>query len=687
MKTFCQPLVLHFIWHPDDTDKVTLFVHGIKKMLARDVDRPFSRELNIPVFFWNKRNEDVFAEGSPYIGEKTIVFPFVSSNTKGCDDWKSFYERLPGKRRAFCTIPISIEKGVFLSKGIMRDTNAIRAFEWDRKDSECRELLFDIAIAHNIYSFTYTTGTSLRHVCPLTLFLSHCKKGCVGEQITQRIKAYVNTETSIKTFFDKTEIMSGEEFSPRILKSIDSATLVLFETDWYSASHWCQIEVVRAKKAKRPIVSVDFRDHFEDRIFPGCSNIPCLHVRHDILSIDASRAEIEFLRILEAALVETLRCCYNFSRLAALKTAKRIPSSATLLIRPPELADFNAKKRKSVVYYPEPPVFPEESDWYAKGILDARTPLWSDKNVDEFRGLRCGISVSEPDKKEFGELLQVGHTPDSLQRLIQDVSRHLLGRGAKLLYGGDLREKDESGFTRFILDEAKILRERGIGRFPKVENHLAWPLSIDNEKLRHFKADNDSVLTVKSYPYPKQSKEDVDVNTFLVPDTPRNRYIWAMALSSMRNSLIKNSDIRICAGGRRSGYNGAMPGVLEEISFALRLRKPVYLLGGFGGIVQDVVDVIGQDSLPEALTEDWQRVHTSEYGEVLRRLAINGYGVSYLQIIELLRATSVKNLAKRAGLSLKDYSRLMHSPFVDECLFLLMKGIRKTTTTKQKGTL
>lgn len=690
MKTFCQPLVLHFIWHPDDTDKVTLFVRGIKKMLARDVDRPFSRELNIPVFFWNKIDKSAFADDSPYIGEKTIVFPFVSSNTKGCEDWKSFYERLPCKRRVFCVIPISIEKGVYHSKGVMRDMNAIRAFEWDKKDSGCRELLFDIAVAHNIYSFTYTTGKASRHVCPLTLFLSHCKKGCVGEQIAQRIKSYVNTETSIRTFFDKTEIMSGEEFSLRILKSIDNATLVLFETDWYSASHWCQVEVVRAKKAKRPIISVDFRDHFEDRIFPGCSNIPCLHVRHDVLTIEQNQAEIEVLRILEAALVETLRCNYNYSRLLALQEAKCIPSSATLLIRPPELADFgvknDARRRKIVVYYPEPPVFREESDWYSKGIIDARTPLWTSQNIDEFRCLRCGISVSEPDKNEFGELLQIGHTPDSIQRLMQDVSRHLLGRGAKLLYGGDLREKDESGFTRFILDEAKVLRERGIKYFPKIENHLAWPLSIDNEQLRRFKADNDSVLSIKTYPCPKCTGENVDVNEFLKPDSPRNLYIWAISLSSMRKKLIGRSTIRICAGGRRCGYKGAMPGVLEEVLFALKTNKPMYLLGGFGGIVQDVVATICHESSPTALTEEWQRNHALEYGEVLQRLAQSDYAISYSKIVELLQAISVKDLARRAGLSIKDYSRLMHSPFVDECLYLLLKGIRKTTTTTPKGT-
>ena len=458
----------------------------------------------------------------------------------------------------------------------------------------------------------------------------------------------------------------------------------------YSASHWCQMEVIRAKKAKRPIVSVDFRTHFEDRVFPGCSNIPCLHIRHDILDLGAEDAEIEFLRILEASLVETLRCCYNHSRLVTLRRTKRIPKGSVLLIRPLELSDCRmasrSKKGKVVVYYPEPPVFREETDGYPKGLIDSRTPLWRNQEIDKFRGIKCGISVSEPDQKEFGEMLQVGLTPDSIQRLIQDVSRHLLGRGAKLLYGGDLREKDQSGFTRFILDEAKALHERSIKDFPKIENHLAWPLSIDTDELRKFKAANDTVLVVKPYSFPKASKEKVNVKVFLEPDSSRNQYIWAMSLTSMRKHLIDKSDIRVSAGGRRCGYKGSMPGVLEEVLLALKARKPLYLLGGFGGVVQDIVSVICNDSSPTALSKAWQVNHTTGYGDVLQRLANNGEIVSYSKIRESLRTMTIQELAGRSGLSIKEYSQLMHSPFVDECLFLLLKGIRKITTHTQKGT-
>lgn len=687
-QTFQQPLVLHFIWHPDDAEKITPLLQSIKKMLARDTDRPFSRELNIPVFFWNTIEKDVFLNLSPYSGKKVLIFPFISINTNGNDEWKAFYKSLPCKDPQIGIVPISIEKGVFPVSGAMKNQNAIRIFDWDKKDDETKASLFDVAIAHAIYSFAYSKRRKSKNNSPLILFLSHCKKGELGEEIAQKIKAYVSTETTIKTFFDKTEIMSGVEFSTLILKSVDDATIILFETDFYSASHWCQIEVSRAKKTMRPIISVDFRSHFEDRLFPGCSNIPCLHIRHDILDLKKQDAEKEYLRILEAALVETIRCNYNFSRLSLLQETKRITTSSQLLIRPPELSDLkkllNKRKRNCIVYYPDPPVFFEESDWYSKSLLDARTPLWSNKSSSEFSGLRCGISVSEPDKEEFGEMLKIGHTPDSIQRLIQDISRHLLARGATLIYGGDLRPCDESGFTQFILNEAKALREKGIENFPKVENYLAWPLYIDRPDLRRFKSEYDDVLKVQECACPRIKNQKIDKQKFIQPNTAENRYIWALSLSLMRGKMISKSDLRICAGGRRFGYCGAMPGVLEEVLESLSKGIPLYLLGGFGGITQDIVALVCKKTVSEPLTEKWQCNNTPGYDKLLKLLSDSDKKTNYENIINCLKNISIKDLASRAGLSSKEYSVLMHSPFVDECIFLILKGIRKNQNKFQK---
>ena len=53
---FNPPLAVHFIWHPSDVSVVEPMLAEIKKTFARDKDKPFSRGLNIPLFFYSTQN-------------------------------------------------------------------------------------------------------------------------------------------------------------------------------------------------------------------------------------------------------------------------------------------------------------------------------------------------------------------------------------------------------------------------------------------------------------------------------------------------------------------------------------------------------------------------------------------------------------------------------------------------------
>lgn len=661
---FKQPLVLHFFWHPDDVSKVARFVQSAKRMLSKDKTLPFSRSLDIPVFFWNRVNKGILDLKSPYAAVKTVLFLFVSSNTKSDEEWKTFYEKLPRRDDVF-VVPIAVEQGTFHVEGRMRNGNAIRAFEWKGKKSVQKDRLFDINVAHSIYSFAFAKNRAPRKAAPLTLFLSHCKKDKLGEIYAKKIKAYVETETAIKAFFDKTEILAGEEFSSRLSEAISEATIILIETDSYSSSHWCQKEVIEAKNKRRPMISVDLRTRFEDRVFPGCSNIPRIHIEHIEKNV---RHRIDFLHILDLALVETVRCYYSIARLSEMQRLKFIPCTALLLPRPPEISDCR-QQRKNLVYYPEPLVFREESDWYAKAGIDARTILWQNRNSNEFVGGRCGISVSETGQGESEALMQVGLEPDSLQSLIQDISRHLLYRGTTLIYGGDLRENDKSGFTRFILDEAKVSRERDPKHFHKIENYLAYPLTLNRQQVCQFKSENALVLKMKECALPQSLTKAQKAGENAKSNAQTTNQVWSMALSLMRKKLVDAADIRICAGGRKVGYKGAMPGVLEETVLTLKKSKALYLLGGFGGATQAIALTILQNEAPNAVPKEWRCTDIRLWG------AKNIDETDYLKIMELLKSASLKDLSNRAGLLTTEYLRLMCSPFVDECLFLLLKGI------------
>lgn len=72
------------------------------------------------------------------------------------------------------------------------------------------------------------------------------------------------------------------------------------------------------------------------------------------------------------------------------------------------------------------------------------------------------------------------------------------------------------------------------------------------------------------------------------------------ALTAMRQLVSECCDGRIIMGGRmglqsdvRDQYSGAMPGVVEEALATLERRKPLIVLGAFGGATRDVAIALG----------------------------------------------------------------------------------------------
>jgi hypothetical protein len=57
----------------------------------------------------------------------------------------------------------------------------------------------------------------------------------------------------------------------------------------------------------------------------------------------------------------------------------------------------------------------------------------------------------------------------------------------------------------------------------------------------------------------------------------------ASALTAMRRHLAGSTGARVLIGGKLQGFQGVMPGVMEEATLAVAAGQPVYLAGGFGG--------------------------------------------------------------------------------------------------------
>jgi hypothetical protein len=65
------------------------------------------------------------------------------------------------------------------------------------------------------------------------------------------------------------------------------------------------------------------------------------------------------------------------------------------------------------------------------------------------------------------------------------------------------------------------------------------------------------------------------------------------SLTSLRQHMAQATQGRVLIGGRRSGFQGELPGVLEEALYALEAGQPLYLAGGFGGVTHDMACALG----------------------------------------------------------------------------------------------
>lgn len=677
-----QPLAIHFLWHPDDHAAHCQDIMKFRQYLTRDIDRPFSRELNIPTFLYSSRSAKKLPNKLTKIAQKDLLFLFLSQNTLIDDNWNGYIKDISPDD--FNIIPIALDKEslTHANSKILKNKNFIRAYEWPLNE---RQEYLILMLSHEVYRFGFhkineqTKGKDIS----IKIFLSHAKQDVQGINLASEIRDFID-KTCFQRFFDTTDIAPCFSFDEEIQNNLKESSVIAIGSDKYSSRYWCQREILMAKEEGRPIIYVDTLEYYEDRIFPASVNIPNIHFSHD-----PSLKDKEVLRILIATLLETIRFNYAKELLTYYQNQGWINTEAIIFARPPEVDQvvklLKERKEKGSsletlhICYPEPAVYPEEIQWvnyFKKQLTCAKdknienevqvvTPLWSIFGK-KHEPQRIGISISDYKEDQFESHNQ--HI-DELRRLSQVIASHLLSRKHTLIYGGDLRD---DGFTQFILDEAMIIQNRLKDESVRVENHLAWPIYLD-DKVKSFQAKYHGVLYTNYHIIPdnivKNEKE------YLKPNGPENKYIWSRCLTEMRAQSIKSSDVRIFAGGKCEGYLGKMPGLLEEFLIALELNKPIYLLGGFGGITQKIADSILNKRIEDQLTEDWQIQNNVEYFSLQKIASKTQHGADYKRIEKIIISKEVEQLVNNTGLNISEYQKLMKTPFIDEAVHLILKGL------------
>lgn len=649
-----------FVWNTKDGCDVQQYIDYATSLLTRDVDNPFSRNMDLPIFYYSNSKDNSVPPSICIDAEKVWAYVFIGKKSVISNEWKSYIQELV-RQPGFYVVPIALDKYA-LKMPVINELNYIRLYEYE----ENKKQKFFISMAHEIYryGFNYNPEETSEKTA-LKIFLSHTKEGCEGVNVAYQLKAVID-HSPFEGFFDTYDIAVGYRFDAEIEKNIKESSLIIVNSDKYSSRYWCQREILAAKEYERPMIEVDLIEKNMDRKFPYAGNIP-------VVRVDVHDGKIEtddLYRILECVLVETIRCLYADNKLSEYdcQSAK----SVRRMHRPPEM--FDLKKivdfskngivaQCDMILYPDPPIYSEEWEFYSNLGIKVQTPVEAQRYIKK----KIGISISDPDEKS---LWSIGQTERHLKNLAQTMAKYLLGCSATLVYGGDLRP---DGFTWNIIMEARILKDKFKSKNIYLHNYIAWPIYLnETEILETFEAENVDVLNMIKVEIDETIEKLVaSKDDFLPPSTVHNCYIWSRSLTEMRKSMIADCAARICAGGRGNGYKGKIPGVLEEILIAVEMKKPLYLLGGFGGIVHSVCEVIEGHDTPDILTLKWQMENNSGYKELLQYYEDNGEAVSYTKIADNIRKINLNN-----GLSKEENIRLFHTPYVDEAIYLVLKGLQ-----------
>jgi len=573
------------------------------KILYRDYDKPIEKGLMIDTYFIKVDSSIDLSKYQNDIFIFLVDSELALSEIMNIDENKSFV--------------VSYTKNINKSKSF----NISRIYLVDEKEN--MELGLFTFLAKKLYSQKN-----------LTLFLSHTKRDDIGENIAKSYNTFIHNDTRLKSFIDINDISYSDDIEKEIDDNLLDSIFVGFESDGYSDSNWTQYEVVVAKERNIPIVLVDCIEKRVGRRFPYLGN--SLVLNNSSIEENIKDILIEAVRLkANTEKMKYFNSLYNYKDIKFLNNA-------------PELLDLQSIE-EDVVIYPEPPVTDVEKRILEKSGKKIYTPLTyvCKNNLNK----NVGISISELNG-DFDNGFENIH----LYTAQEEIAKYLLYTKNNIIYGGDIRYKEPFNFTKILAQMAGSYNNKS----EPIINHVCYPLDKNIDK--NIELEYNGIIKFEKF-------NDLDIrhSDGIMPYSHDEALIpFAKNLSLMREMMASKCDFRVMLGGKHFEYLGKYPGLLEEAYYTLKANKPLFLIGGFGGVSKLIVDLIKNESVKE-LTLEWQKGHKDN--NRLRTLIDNGIDVDYNEVTNTIKNTKLNNL------SYEDNEKLFYSTSIEEIVFYIMKGL------------
>jgi hypothetical protein len=558
-------------------NKITEIFNRFYTLLCRDVEKPLSDGLDIPVILISNDENGNIGPIDFTQSEKNAIFFFVDMAVYlGDTKWKNYINGLKKQ----------IEEGVPAILYSVKQFEFATDLSFINKDQMILPPNDDIIagwdeVSSRIYDclIRYMKDMSQDK---LKLFISHAKRD--GLVIAENFRNSIRSKTKLDSFFDKNDIIEGVDFEKQIKENIKSSLLMVLDSDAYGSRQWCQKEILCAKKYCVPIIVVDMHSDVITRTFPYMGNVPSIRLKDDNLDTAINLLLRTGLR-------------YEYQKNYLTKIVKEWNNDDfDILSYQPELLDMHMLEKNNVLY-PEPPVSEEERRILNSTKKNFITPL--EKEGLLLDGEFISISVSNTNENRPEEIM--------LRDMVVEISRYILNAGGKILYGGSgSRDGYVNLFSQISEKYGKIKVDSEGKDVPESEayiyNYYAWPYmnALSDDDMAYLKHCH---LCAKQI-YPNGISEE---QKKLIPSTQdeEGKKQIISSLSHMRDVRCREARAFIIVGGKTNGSLTPIPGILEEYIKARATKKPIYLLGGFGGEAALISQsVISRETIIESIQND-----------------------------------------------------------------------------------
>lgn len=655
MKT---PISVHALFHSENGERQKIY-SGLYKLLCRDINDPFSDGLDIPVYYTtgDDTSEIRLADSSSV---KRVILLFIDIHMFCSQNWRNkIAELIDTKDDNTLIVGIKQYKHSF---SINKKIGEIQSVVVENTEDE-HLLLFDgnhwDIFTTQLYDLLIRYLSGKNDKSPISVFISHSKQGNgklnekEGEKTAKEVRNFLYSDTKLNSFFDVHDILDGYKFEDQIKAHAGNCSLLILFTDFYSSREWCRIEALTAKKHHVPIVAVFMMKGDVDRVFPYIGNIP------------STVFDGDWRKVINLLLRTTLDQTYEKELLRSEENV-----TTTYLPYPPEAYNMSLLKAETnKVLYPEPPLGNEELE-VLKNIaakmgrsINFCTPMSHFTEGMNLEEKQIGISISD-----CSDISQFGIGVEMFQDLTIELARHILKANGRLIYGGDLRK---NGFTELLRDLARQYgqKEKAEAEVQYVKNFLAWPIynDLSKEKRADYLASRIEIVEATPGSAVMSDEKKVYIPKGLSNET---KLKWATSLTQMRIDSIEQSAARILLGGKVQGFTGFMPGIVEEFMIAYLSKKPIFLIGGFGGCAHVLAEIM-EGKVDSKKLYDMAFQDSTTYKDFIAYADTKGYKVDY-RFFDTIKTMELNN-----GLSAGENMRLFHSVDIVEIVSIILMGLSK----------